>query len=231
VFGAGLRLSFQEKPLRFEFNLSTFQQPFELTVMCFGGRGFFRAALQTDGARELEGALEFGGALSFDIAVAKGGLYVMAGIYFRITNSTTDLSGFIRAGGNLSVLGIINANVEFMLAVRYRQEGSQHQLYGICTITVSIDLFMFSIDVSITMEKKIAGSEEKQRDGAARRQHSPFRLTALDATAAIPEPPLPRAYFTRTPAGKPKTDGRYGEGDDGIKDWEDVYWSQFALAE
>ena len=43
---------------------------------------------------ELEGALEFGGALDFDIGVASGGVYVMAGAYFKISNAATTLEGY-----------------------------------------------------------------------------------------------------------------------------------------
>ncbi|MFT3880794.1 MAG: hypothetical protein QM703_14175 [Gemmatales bacterium] len=49
--GAGLMLPFGDKPLRFSFNFSTFKVPFELTVMAFGGRGFFRAEIDTKGGR------------------------------------------------------------------------------------------------------------------------------------------------------------------------------------
>src|SRR5207248_1429609 len=102
----------------------------------------------------LEGALEFGGSLAFDVGVASGGLYVMAGMYFRVTKSQTTLSGYLRAGGSLSVLGLIHASVEFLLAVSYRsrtEDGrSYSELYGTATVTVSIELFLFSIDVHIT---------------------------------------------------------------------------------
>ncbi len=225
-FGVGLTMSLANNPLRFEFNVSTWEKPFELTVMCFGGRGFFRAALMTNGAKELEGALEFGGSLSFDVGVASGGLYVMAGAYFHITNSLTDLSGYLRAGGCLQVLGLIHASVEFLLMVSYRDQGNCHQLYGIAQITVSIDLFLFSADVTITMEKVIEGSCDSSR-------HASVPGHVLAQIAQQPALKLPVAYFERNTRHRDRIPGRFAwDGERrAIHAWESEYWSQFDFSE
>jgi hypothetical protein len=156
-----LSLPFGSAPLEYNFALASFAKPFEISVMGFAGRGYLSVGFRTDGYRLLEGALEFGGSLAFNFGgVASGGLYLMAGAYFKITNNETLLSGYIRAGGNLDVLGLIHANVEFMLMLSYRDgKNGGSELYGTCTITVSIDLFLYSMDVSITMKKHIAGSK------------------------------------------------------------------------
>jgi hypothetical protein len=162
---AGLMLPFGDEPLRFMFGISSFAVPFELTVMCFGGRGYLRVEIDTAGGRTLEGALEFGGGLAFDVGVASGGVYVMAGVYFKITRAQTSLAGYLRAGGNLNVLGLIHVNVEFLLMVTYRDADGDSELYGTATLTISIELFFFSIDVAVTMEMRIAGS--KRGDGGS----------------------------------------------------------------
>jgi hypothetical protein len=206
--GVGLRLSLGEAPLRFDFNFSSWEKPFELTVMCFGGRGGFRAALYSDGNREIEGFLEFGGSLAFDVVIASGGLYVMAGVYFKLNGNSTELAGYLRAGGTLSVLGLIHASVEFLLMVRYEDPGGS--LYGIAKVTVSIDLFLFSFDVTITMEKRIAGSRPE-------RDNPPIR--AGNARADVPPIP-PQVYFTSGPA-----EGRF----ETTEEWNRDYWCQFNL--
>src|SRR5207245_6069240 len=53
--GAAFHLSLVEAPLRFTFNFSSWEKPFELSVMCFSGRGGFQTALQSDGHKELSG--------------------------------------------------------------------------------------------------------------------------------------------------------------------------------
>ena len=237
--GCSLTLSFTNKPLRFAFNFATFEEMFEVTVMCFGGRGFFRAELATDGSRDLQGALEFGGCLAFDFSpIAYGDVYVMAGFYFRITNTQTDLSGYLRAGGNLYVLGLVHVSVEFMLMGRYRIEHlpdgrNSNQIYGICTITVSIDLFLVSFDVSITMEKKIAGSEDRDsnQDHARLGRRPLFQFASLRLIEDVNEPPVV-AYFYRKPQdvhGRFDYDEKHQQKY--VDDWNSKYWSQFAFSE
>jgi len=218
-----LMLSLENKPLRFDFKFSSWEEPFELTVMAFGGRGFFRIAIQSDGERELEGALEFGGSLAFDVGVASGGLYVMAGIYFAITKNSTDISGFIRAGGFVRVLGLITASIEFLLMLKYKEEGNQTYLAGIAQVVVSIDLFLFSKDVTIRMEKKIAGAEKQANDDqvAMRSSRSDYYVSLNDSTLPKPRHIPPTAYFARSSS----VPGRF----DRTQDWNEDYWSQFAF--
>lgn len=229
---AELMLPFADDPLTFRFSLASFAVPFELTVMAFGGRGFLAVQADTRGERMLEGAMEFGGSLAFDVGVASGGLYVMAGVYFRITQSQTVLSGYLRAGGTLDVLGLIHASVEFMLNVSYReavtesngQRLTKTELYGTATLTVSIELFMFSIDVHITMEKKIGGDQESKRISqepmALENGRSDRFLVAFQqdqpsqAETFIP----PQFYFAQ-----PGHPGRF----ESREQWRQEYWSQF----
>jgi hypothetical protein len=232
AIGAALILSFTNKPLRFRFNFCSFDEPFTLTVMCFGGRGFFQAELATDGYRDLQGAIEFGGALDFSVpALAHGDLYVMAGFYFRLTNSQTDLSGYFRAGGNLYVLGLVHVSAEFLLAGRYRKEGSANNIYGIASLTISIDLFMFSFDVSVTMEKRIAGSSDSssQSQSALDDRRPLFHFASFNRLADETQQPIgEKSYFARdfrpTP-GRFDFDPRNAETS--MSDWNQAYWSQF----
>lgn len=160
---SALSLPYGDRALRYKFDFASFKKPFELSVMGFAGRGYFGAAFETSGQRDLMGALEFGGALAFDAGVASGGVDVMAGGYLKITNSCTELSGYLRASGGLDVLGIVHVFVEFFLGLAYRRSGNDGVLYGYCEITVSIDACFMSYDVSFGMEKIISGSKGGQQ--------------------------------------------------------------------
>lgn len=241
---AGLMLPLGDEPLRFSFGLSSFAVPFELTVMCFGGRGFLRVEIDTKGNRDLEGALEFGGSLAFDVGVASGGLYVMAGVYFKITKDQTDLAGYLRAGGTLDVLGLLHATVEFLLMVTWRKTKDGSELYGTATLTVSIEMLFFSLDVHVTMEKRIAGSKDSDSGGQASLGGSRRQLAARSGAATfvshrVADPSdRPRAedrtYFLRTdypplPDSKPNSappKGRFRTA----REWLDDYWCQFDLS-
>lgn len=246
--GIGLFLPLEMKALRFEFSFCTWEKPFELTVMCLGGRGYFTAALQSDGLRELQGAVEFGGALSFSVAVASGGLYIMAGAYFRIDNSSTVLAGYIRAGGYLDVLGLITASVEFLLMLAYQHSGTENRLYGIARVTINVHIiFVIDIDVTVEMEKTILGSKDSSQSNEvsindlrqsdrlqfvgsgnhrARLLPATFIKSSADtSTSAVAnDSPKVDCYFTRQFG---KHTGRF-EWD--VRSWNSEYWSHFDFA-
>ena len=234
AIGSAVLFSLEGKPLRFDFNISSWKEPFELIVLCFGGRGFLKVAADTGGYRDLQGMLEFGGALSFDVVVASGGLYVMGGIYFRISTERTSVSGFLRAGGTLNVLGLIHASVEFLLMMSYISDAGHTKLAGEASVTVSIDLFLVSFDVTIRMYKEFEGSGSGEsssggltsmyRDGYTRlASFAPGQGIVQNPTPPVPRPTeAPEAYFARPQS---HVAGRFSNP----ADWATQYWSQFAL--
>ncbi len=157
---AGLNIPFDGSPVRVRFGLCTQDNPFLLTVWIFGGGGFFSLALGADGIEQLQVQLEFGAAVSIDLGVASGGVSIMAGIYFSLQTTPTklvQLTGFLRADGNLSVLGIITISMEFYLALTYLNPG---QAYGEATVKLSISVLFFSVSVSATMRKTLGGGSD-----------------------------------------------------------------------
>ncbi|MEA2843976.1 MAG: hypothetical protein QOJ69_1647, partial [Actinomycetota bacterium] len=82
--GAHFSVPFIDESLEVGFNFCTRENPFRLTVMLFGGGGFFGITLTPDGVRILEASFEFGAAISINLGVASGGVSIMAGIYFKL---------------------------------------------------------------------------------------------------------------------------------------------------
>lgn len=163
--GAALTLPFLDgKPL-FDFNMSERANPFQLRVAFFAGGGFFHLQMDTKGMRQLEAALEFGAAFGLSIAVATGEVHAMAGIYFAIerkdfpdgtTKNNCTLTGFMRLGGRLSVIGIIRLSVEFNLSFTY-QEASD-KAFGRATVTVMVEVLFISVSVALTVERAFGGA-------------------------------------------------------------------------
>jgi hypothetical protein len=160
--GAGFSLPFDGEPAEVKFNFSERQHPFSLTVALFGGGGFFAIGIGTEGVREIEAALEFGAAISIDLGVASGGVEVKAGIYFHWLESsgtkTVELSGYIRLHGELSVLGLISASLTFNLQLSYLKQGSKSSVWGEATLTVEIEILLFSASVSVKCRRELGGS-------------------------------------------------------------------------
>jgi len=152
-----LTIPFDGSPVRLRFGLSTREDPFLLSISLFGGGGFFGLTIGADKIEKLEISLEFGAAVSIDIGVASGGVSIMAGIYFSLQTdpNQVNLTGFLRADGSLSVLGIVTISVEFYLGLTYLTPG---KAYGEATVTVSVSVFCFSQSVDMTMQKQIGGS-------------------------------------------------------------------------
>lgn len=154
--GAGFTVPFIGQPLSVRFNFCTREQPFCLTVAMLGGGGFFGITVDPKGVQLLEAALEFGACLSLNFGVASGSVHVMAGLYFRMQQSDCSLTGYLRIGGEVDVLGIISASIELYMALEYQSQTGK--VVGRATITVEISIFCFSASVKVSAERKFAGS-------------------------------------------------------------------------
>lgn len=156
-------LPFDGSPSTFYFAFASRENPFLITVGTFGGGGFFGIMLSLDPKKPvklLEASLEFGGNEALDLGVASGGVYLMAGIYYQMeidvkNNRICQLTGYVRCGGALQVLGLITVSAEFYLSLNYRDPGTA---WGQATLTVKIKTFFYSKKVKLIMEKQFAGS-------------------------------------------------------------------------
>jgi len=160
--GAALTLPFFDGKPTFDFNVSERPHPFLLSVGIFGGGGFFRLQLDTAGLKVVEASFEFGATASIDLGVASGGVFIMAGIYFKLERKEPSndlaptLSGYLRMGGYLSVLGLIKVSLEFNLSFTY--DGVTDKAYGRATLTVKVEIVFFSTSVEVTVEKAFGGA-------------------------------------------------------------------------
>jgi hypothetical protein len=155
--GAAVLVPFDERALAVSFNFCRRHEPFLLTVSALGGGGFFSIELDARGLHRLEAALEFGASLSMNLGVASGGVHVMAGIYFAYeSDKGAVLTGYLRVGGNVSVLGLISISIELNLSLSY--ESASGKAVGRATLTIEIDIFLFSTSLEISCERKFAGS-------------------------------------------------------------------------
>lgn len=163
---AGFFLPFGNAPMNFHFAFCEKQQPFILTVSLFGGGGFFSIDIGPDKVVLIEAALEFGASVALNLGVASGQASIMAGFYFQKAGAEFSLSGYFRAAGSLSVLGIITVSLEFYLGLTYASKGiTPHggTLWGQAKLTVKIEILFFSTSVSVSMEREFAGSDPNFR--------------------------------------------------------------------
>src|SRR5262249_34840120 len=116
----GLDLPYLDGKPGIEFAFAKRSAPFLLTVEGLSGGGFVHLIIDADGVQMIEGALEFGAQLELSIGVASGAVHIMAGIYFQLKGSDSDLTGFVDVGGEVSVLGLISISLDLNLSLSYQ---------------------------------------------------------------------------------------------------------------
>jgi hypothetical protein len=154
--GAGFSVPFIGPPMSVYFNFCERENPACLTVSMFGGGFFFGITVNADGLFILEGAIEFGAAISVDFGVASGSVSAMAGLYFKIEASNATLAGYFRLRGEVEALGIISVSIELYLEMRY--ESASGKCVGTATLSIEVEVMMFSVTIEISCTKKFAGS-------------------------------------------------------------------------
>jgi hypothetical protein len=160
ALSAALSVPFTDRPAGVRFGVCERHRPFLLTVSGFGGGGFFAMAVSAKGLEQVEASLEFGGNISLNLVIASGGVFVMAGVYFGLTGTSVTLTGYLRCGGSLEVLGLISISVEFYLGFTYRRiTPSGSEVWGQASLVVCVKIAFFSKSVSLSVERRFAGSD------------------------------------------------------------------------
>lgn len=149
--GAGLTLPFTGQPMRARFNLAERHNLFLITVSLFAGGGFLAISVGPDAVESLEASLEFGGNFNLNLGVASGGVYIMAGIYLKLESDNSQLTGYVRAGGVLEVLGLISVSLEFYLGLTY---GPGQVAWGEASMEVEVEVLFFSTSVTLTVRRE-----------------------------------------------------------------------------
>jgi hypothetical protein len=152
---AGFSVPFVGPPMSTWFRFCERENPARLTVSLFGGGFFFGVTVGADGLQVAEGAIEFGAAVSVNFGVASGSVSAMAGLYFRL-EAELKLAGYFRLRGQVRALGIVSVCIELYLEMSY--ETGSNKCVGTATISVEIDVTLWSTTIKITCTKKFAGS-------------------------------------------------------------------------
>lgn len=153
---AGLELPFSDGKPSIEFAFCSRSSPFLLTVEIFGGGGFVHVVLDTDGVRLVEGSLEFGGNFALNIGVASGGVHAMAGIYFQLKDTSSDLTGFVDVGGEVSVLGLVSVSIDLNISLSWQSSAAGNIIQGRATMIVAVSIAFFSTSVSLSVERSFS---------------------------------------------------------------------------
>jgi hypothetical protein len=153
---AGVDVPFLGDALTVGFSFCTREKPFRLTVMMIGGGGFVGLTLSPKGLVVLEMSLEAGACLSIDLGVASGSVSIMVGVYLKLEGQGGSLTGYFRVRGEVDVLGLISASITLELSLTY--DFGSGKLIGRASIDIEVEVFLISFSVSVSCERKLAGS-------------------------------------------------------------------------
>ena len=168
VFRAGVDVPFDGDPVEVTLGFASKESPFVLTVMAFGGGGYADLAVTHDGLRRLEVALEFGALVAVDFIIASGQAHILGGV--RITHDSASdsvaITGYLRIGGSLDILGLVSVSIELRLELTY--ESDTNALVGRATMIIEIDILFFSESVELDSgEWRLMGGKAPRQRSAA----------------------------------------------------------------
>ena len=127
---------------------ATRANPFTLSVMMFGGGGYIELALDRNGLNRFEAALEFGAFVAVDFFIARGEVHALGGVRFVLeADKSVTITGYLRIGGSVEVLGLIAVSIELCLSLAYKS--ATNALVGRATLVIEIDLTLWSDSVEI----------------------------------------------------------------------------------
>ncbi|MGV9611207.1 hypothetical protein [Nocardia xishanensis] len=148
AFTAGIDIPFNGDPVGIALGFASRANPFQLSVLMFGGGGYLEIQLGRDGLKRLEASLEFGAFVAVDFVVASGEVHALGGVRYTLESSgAVALTGYLRIGGCVDVLGLISVSIELCLSLSYQSE--RNALVGRATLVIEIDLTLWSDSVEL----------------------------------------------------------------------------------
>ena len=174
----GVNVPFKRKPVTVSLGFARRDNPFNLSVLMFGGGGYIDFTIGPKGLTGLEASMEFGAVVAVDFLVASGEVHALGGVRFELANGAVSLSAFLRIGGSLSVLGLVSVSVELVIKLDYIEEPfidpilgvqQRNRLVGRATLVIEVDLTLFSESVELDSGEWVLAGDEAPAAGGDRR--------------------------------------------------------------
>ena len=136
----GVDVPFDGRPIVTTLAFASPEHPFRLGVSVFAGTGYLVFEIAEEGIRRLDAALDFGAAVAIGIGVATAEVHALGGVRFALTGREVAVTGFLRVGGSVDVLGLVSVSVELRVELTY-EAGA---LSGRATAVIQVDVTFWS---------------------------------------------------------------------------------------
>jgi hypothetical protein len=142
---AAVDVPFDGRPIVTLLAFASRDKPFHLGVSVFGGGGYLIFEIDAGGIRTLEASLDFGAAVAINIGIAKAEVHALGGVRFKLEGDQVKVSGFLRIGGSVDVLGLVSVSVELRVELTY----DAPRLTGRATAVIEIDVTFWSGSIEL----------------------------------------------------------------------------------
>jgi hypothetical protein len=164
-FHAGIDVPFDGRPVTIAIAFASREDPFNVSVLALGGGGYVDVLIDKTGLRRIELALEFGASIEVNFVVASGEVHSMGGVRLIKDGDDFSLTGYLRFGGSVEILGLVSVSVELVVTLRY--DGGRKEMIGRATLVLEIDLTLFSDSVELdTGDWVLAGGDDHSAPAA-----------------------------------------------------------------
>ncbi len=163
----GVDVPFTRKPVTVSLGFARRDNPFNLSVLMFGGGGYIDFTIGPAGLIGLEASMEFGAAVAVDFIVASGEVRALGGVRFEMADGSVSLTAFIRIGGSVEVLGLVAVSVELVVQLGYVNDDDLglNRLVGRATLVIEVDVTLFSESVELDSGEWTLAGDEEPMDG------------------------------------------------------------------
>ncbi|WGY00781.1 hypothetical protein QI633_19860 [Nocardioides sp. QY071] len=142
---AAVDVPFDGRPIVTTLAFASRDKPFHLGVSVFGGGGYLVFEIDNGGIRTLEASLDFGAAVAINVGIAKAEVHALGGVRFNLVGDEVKVSGFLRIGGSVDVLGLVSVTVELRVELTY----DAPRLTGRATAVIEIDVTFWSGSIEL----------------------------------------------------------------------------------
>jgi hypothetical protein len=153
----GVTIPFRGGSPAVDISFSTREDPFQLTVLTFGGGGYLQLTVDGSGLKRLEASLDFGASIGVNFGIVKAEVHALGGVRYVMQGDDVQLTGFIRLGGSVDILGLASVSIDLLVELTYDSAGNR--LIGHASLVVEIDLTLYSDSVQLDSGEWVLAGE------------------------------------------------------------------------
>jgi hypothetical protein len=107
----------------------------------------------------------------------------MIGVYFHFESRNSFITGYVSAGGELTILQLISLHIEFYLGLTYASDLGV--IWGEADLSVEVTLAFLHKSVTLTMRREFQVGRSQQAVPAMKRQSGTREITAPASFEAL----------------------------------------------